>query len=214
MSWVVLLFSTTVAAVIGLNATLLATLAVPSLRIWPPSGRDTWQYRLTWTLFTLSFVGFLVVGGLDAGSLGLRRWLGEGGTLILGSMLFMGGTALASYAMGFLGLRGALGLEAELVTEGPFALSRNPGYVGDLLLIVGFVLLTDSRLAGVVGVVGALWFLLAPLAEEPWLEEQYGDAYRRYKERHPRFLGLLRGMRLGFDDCDENISVVTEYFVK
>jgi protein-S-isoprenylcysteine O-methyltransferase Ste14 len=184
-----LVFWGTLGTVIGLNGILLATLAVPGVQIWPPPGRDTWQYRLTWTLFALATAGFLVVGGLDAGSLGLRRGLGEAGTLILGSTLFMGGTTIASYAMGYLGLRGALGLEAELVTEGPFAVSRNPGYVGDLLLMAGYVILTDSRLAGIVAAGAALWFLVAPLAEEPWLEEQYGDAYRRYKERHPRFLG-------------------------
>ena len=182
-------FLGTLGAVGLLDLTLLATLLDRRVGMWPPPGRDTGPYRLTWALFALSSVGFLIVGGLDAGSLGLSRWLGEAGTLIVGSTLFMGGTALASYAMEFPGLRGALGLEAELVTEGPFAVSRNPGYVGDLLLIVGYVILTDSHLAAIVGAVGAVWFLVAPFAEEPWLEEQYGDAYRRYKKRHPRFLG-------------------------
>ena len=175
--------------VLGLVATLLLTLAVPGFRIWPPPGRETWQYRLTWTLFDIGAVGFLVVGGLDAGSLGLTQWLAESGTLIVGSALFAFGTALASYAMGYLGRQGALGLEAGLVTDGPFALSRNPGYLGDLILIAGYTILTDSRLAGIVGLVAAVWFVLAPFAEEPWLEERYGEAYRRYKERCPRFIG-------------------------
>ena len=182
-------FSGTMTAVVLLNLSLLATLLRPRLHLWPLPGRETWQYRGVWALFTAGLVGFFVVGGLDAGSLGLHRWVGEAGTLIVGSVLFMGGTAVASYAMGYLGLRGALGLEADLVTEGPFAISRNPGYVGDLLLIVGYVILTDSRLAGIVGAVGALWFLGAPFAEEPWLERQYGEAYRRYKNHHPRFVG-------------------------
>ncbi|WP_263789998.1 methyltransferase family protein [Salinibacter sp.] len=175
--------------VLGLVATLLLTLAVPGFRIWPPPGRETWQYRLTWTLFDIGAVGFLVVGGLDAGSLGLTQWLAESGTLIVGSALFAFGTALASYAMGYLGRQGALGLEAGLVTDGPFALSRNPGYLGDLILIAGYTILTDSRLAGIVGLAAAVWFVLAPFAEEPWLEERYGEAYRRYKERCPRFIG-------------------------
>jgi len=188
MNWVETLFWGTLVVTMGLNGTLLTTLVVSNLQIWPPPDRDTWQYQLTWTLFSAACVGFLVVGGLDAGSLGLARWLSESGTLILGNTLFMGGTALASYAMGFLGLRGMLGLDAELVTEGPFAVSRNPGYVGDLLLIVGYVILTDSRLAGIVGAAGAVWFLLAPFAEEPWLEAQYGEAYRRYRTRVPRWI--------------------------
>ena len=192
MTLVEFVFASTMTAVVLLDLSLLATLLRPRLHLWPPPGRDTWQYRSVWAFFTAGFVGFLVVGGLDAGSLGLHRWLGEAGTLIIGSTLFMGGTTIASYAMGYLGLRGCLGLEAELVTEGPFVVSRNPGYVGDLILMTGYVILTDSRLAGLLAVGAALWFVLAPFAEEPWLEEQYGDAYRRYKTRHPRFLGVLQ----------------------
>ena len=176
-------------AALGLDATLLLTLAKPGLTIWPPPGRDTWQYRLTWALFGIGAVGFLVVGGLDAGSFGLAQWMGKSGTLIVGSALFAFGTALASYAMGYLGRQGALGLEASLVTGGPYAVSRNPGYLGDLILVAGYTVLSDSRLAGIVGAVAAVWFVLAPFAEEPWLEEHYGDAYRRYKERCPRFFG-------------------------
>lgn len=33
------------------------------------------------------------------------------------------------------------------------------------------------------------WFLLAPLAEEPWIREQYGEAYETYRESVPRFVG-------------------------
>jgi protein-S-isoprenylcysteine O-methyltransferase Ste14 len=192
MSLMAVVFWATMAVVGLLDLSLIGTLLVPSPDVWPPPGKDTWEYWFTWTLFTLSFVGFLVVGGLDAGSLGRARWLGEAGTLILGSTLFMGGTTLASYAMGFLGLRGMLGVDAELVTEGPFAVSRNPGYLGDLLMVVGYVILADSRLAGIVGAGGGVWFLLAPLAEEPWLEEQYGEAYQRYRARVPRWISFRR----------------------
>jgi len=184
-------FGAALVSALLLDLILVATLIQGSVRGWPPPSPDARSYRLTWTLFPVLTVGFLVVGGLDAGSLGLSRWMGEAGALILGSMLFMGGTTLASYAMGFLGMRGMLGLEAELVTEGPFAVSRNPGYLGDLVLIVGYVILTDSRLAGIVGATAAVWFLLAPFVEEPWLEVHHGDAYRRYQKTHPRFLGPL-----------------------
>lgn len=179
-------------AATGLDVTMLVTLIFPSSQIWPPPGRHTWQYRLTWTLFVFSTIGFLIVGGLDAGTLGLEQWLGEPARLIVGSLLFAVGTGFASYAMGVLGRRGGLGLEAELVTSGPFAVSRNPGYLGDLTLMLGYTILTDSRLAGIIGLVGAVWFLLAPFAEEALLEAHYGEAYRRYKEQHPRWLLSFR----------------------
>lgn len=179
---------TTLTLVVVFDSTLLLTLTVPSLQIWPPRGRNTWEYRLTWSLFSLATPGFLAVGGLDAKSLGGTRWIGTAGTLTGGGALFGIGTAWASYAMGYLGRRGALGLERELITDGPFSVTRNPGYLGDLLLMVGYTLLSDSRQAGLLALIGSVWFLLAPLAEEPWLEAHYGEPYRRYKERCPRWI--------------------------
>lgn len=188
MSAVDIAFWITLSATLLADGMLLATIAVPSIQMWPPpGGRRTWQYRATWTFFAVFAAGLLVVGGLDAGNLGLSRWIGTAGTLILGSLLVIGGTAFASYAMGYLGLRGCLGLDAELVTDGPFAVSRNPGYLGDLVLLAGYVVLTDSTLAAILAGAGAVWFVLAPWAEEPWLDAQYGNAYRRYKARTPRF---------------------------
>lgn len=35
----------------------------------------------------------------------------------------------------------------------------------------------------------SLWLLL-PFDEEPWLRETYGEAYERYREWVPRFVGL------------------------
>ncbi len=188
MDWTEVVFWATMGATACLDLSLLATLIAPPLRAWPPPGRHSWQYRLVWALFLLSTIGLLIVGGLDAGSLGLQQWIGETGSLIVGTALFGLGTAIASYAMGFLGRRAALGLEDELVTSGPYTWSRNPGYVGDLILLLGFTILTDSRLAGILALTVGLWFALAPLAEEPWLEKSYGRAYLRYKAKRPRWL--------------------------
>lgn len=32
-----------------------------------------------------------------------------------------------------------------------------------------------------------LLYSLLPFLEEPWLEEQYGEAYRQYRKQTPRF---------------------------
>lgn len=53
---------------------------------------------------------------------------------------------------------------------------------------VGWVVLTGSARVGLVGLVAVVWYLLLPRAEEPWLEERHGEAYRRYRERVPRFI--------------------------
>lgn len=188
MSAVSTVFWATMAITVVLDLSLLATLGAPSFQVWPPPRRRSWEYRLVWTLFPLAAAGLLITGGLDVGSLGLRRWIGEAGSLIIGTTLFGVGTTVASYAMGFLGRRAAPGLGDELITGGPYAWSRNPGYVGGLMLLAGHVILTDSRLAGIIALAGGLWFVIAPLAEEPWLEKSYGKAYLQYKAKHPRWL--------------------------
>ncbi|WP_127524101.1 isoprenylcysteine carboxylmethyltransferase family protein [Mesorhizobium sp. Z1-4] len=77
----------------------------------------------------------------------------------------------------------------HLVTGGPFALSRNPIYLGNttLMVAIGFI-------------AGSLWFLLlAPLAaiattflairqEERHLAERFGKRYRDYQKKVRRWL--------------------------
>jgi len=78
---------------------------------------------------------------------------------------------------------------AVLVVDGPFRLSRNPMYLGMVLI-----------LAGVAGLMGSLtpWLVVPAFAvlldvifiraEERMLEEGFGDAYREYRKRVRRWI--------------------------
>jgi protein-S-isoprenylcysteine O-methyltransferase Ste14 len=75
-----------------------------------------------------------------------------------------------------------------LATDGPFRLSRNPAYVAATSLYLGIALLCRS--------LPALTFLPIVLAqldhyvverEERYLERLFGDAYRTYRARVPRW---------------------------
>jgi protein-S-isoprenylcysteine O-methyltransferase Ste14 len=81
-----------------------------------------------------------------------------------------------------------------LVTGGVFAHSRNPMYLGNLLALLGLLALSGSPVALAAG--GA-FFLLAylsiTLAEETYLLGRFGDEYRSYCARVPRFLPHPRG---------------------
>jgi len=83
------------------------------------------------------------------------------------------------------------------MTRGPYSFSRNPQYVGFVILYSGIILVTDSYYALITGLAFILLVLLTPFSEEPWLEEQYGEEYISYKERVPRFIGipLIKGQR-------------------
>ena len=76
-----------------------------------------------------------------------------------------------------------------LVTNGPYAVTRNPIYIGFVLVYFGLAIVLTSA-----------WMLLLLIPtlivlqrgvverEEVYLEEKFGAAYRKYQERVPRWL--------------------------
>jgi len=84
-----------------------------------------------------------------------------------------------------------------LVSTGPFALIRNPLYVGNILIWLGFAL--SARLVWlaplIVLLLGAEYHAIVRW-EESLLVSRLGDAYRDYAERVPRWLPTFnRGAR-------------------
>ncbi len=132
-------------------------------------------------------VGFGLEALLPSASVaGVLRWT-------LGGLLLVAGIALqASFIARFRRARTPVAPyqpTTALVTSGPYRISRNPGYLGFTLITVGIALLAD-----------ALW-VLAPLPvvlaimqwgviarEERYLEQRFGDEYRRFKARTRRWL--------------------------
>jgi protein-S-isoprenylcysteine O-methyltransferase Ste14 len=80
-----------------------------------------------------------------------------------------------------------------LVTYGPFALSRNPIFASGLIALLGWALFYGSPVILVVTLVN--WAVsdryIVP-REERALEARWGEAYRDYKRRVPRWLGMRR----------------------
>ena len=86
------------------------------------------------------------------------------------------------------GLKKTSGAEGSLVTSGLYRHSRNPQYVGDICTLVGWMILSASVWAIPAILAGILAFVLAPFAEESWLEKIHGDEYREYRKSTPRFV--------------------------
>jgi protein-S-isoprenylcysteine O-methyltransferase Ste14 len=76
----------------------------------------------------------------------------------------------------------------RLVTDGPFRYRRNPIYMGDALLLLGFAQLTGNIWFAILmpAFLMAVYFL-AVLPEERHLEERFGQAYLDYKESTRRW---------------------------
>ena len=78
----------------------------------------------------------------------------------------------------------------ELVVSGLYRYSRNPMYVGVLLILLGWsVGFQSSALAGYAVMIAIAFHLRVVLNEEPFLARTHGDAWRRYASTVPRWLG-------------------------
>lgn len=76
----------------------------------------------------------------------------------------------------------------ELITAGPYSLCRNPLYVGTFILAVGVGMTFENliMLALVPAIILPVHLIVIRM-EETHLEHIFGDEYRRYKQKVPRF---------------------------
>jgi protein-S-isoprenylcysteine O-methyltransferase Ste14 len=78
-----------------------------------------------------------------------------------------------------------------LVTSGPFRYSRNPLYLGGLIILLGHLLFFQSRgLLLYLPVVMVLFRSIVVFREEPYLRRQFGKAYEKYCGQVPRWFGI------------------------
>ncbi len=179
-----LLFAVDVLTLLFLLLGGVWSLAYPSKRIWPPPGEGSWQHRLTWVCFCAVFLLNAAILVLDWNS-----WLMTSNVrFLLGAPIAAMGAFLVAWAIATLGTGNTSGLPQGLISAGPYRFTRNPQYLGDMILFVGLSLIANSTYLWIAHALLILVFIIAPLAEEPWLEEQYGQAYVDYKRRTRRFL--------------------------
>src|SRR5262245_31613202 len=82
----------------------------------------------------------------------------------------------------------------RLVTSGPYALARNPLYIGNLAIACGLaVLIGADHWAGVLVAALALHYGRVIRAEERMLEASFGEPYREYCSRVHRWWPVPRG---------------------
>ena len=112
--------------------------------------------------------------------------------IVIGALLIAAGLGLAVSA---LGLFRSAGTHAEpwkpstaLVIEGIFKWLRNPMYVGLTSCLAGLsvLLASDWMLVMTIVFVPVIHFGVVR-REERYLEAKFGDAYRQYKARVPRY---------------------------
>lgn len=178
------LFTVDVIILMVLLVGTLWSVAFPEWKIWPPPQKRSWQYIATWACFYLVFALNASLFVLDWNSWMFSSEL----RLLIGVPLASIGGLLVGWGIATLGVRNTSGLKERFVSSGPYRFTRNPQYLGDMILFLGLSVIANSLLLWVTHALLILVFSATPLAEEPWLEDQYGDAYREYKRSTSRFL--------------------------
>ena len=93
----------------------------------------------------------------------------------------------------------------RVVDAGLFAIVRHPQYVGYSFFNLTFMCLTGRLVVVALGVAAIAFFYAHTYREERYLLETFGDDYRAYRRRVPRFnflLGYLRHRRRPTDPDD------------
>jgi protein-S-isoprenylcysteine O-methyltransferase Ste14 len=91
-----------------------------------------------------------------------------------------------------------------LVASGPFAFVRNPLYLGNILLWVGFALIAQLVwLAPVAAILLAAEYHAIVRWEEELLEARIGQPYRDYAARVPRWVPAVNSRRSTVDSQSE-----------
>ncbi len=139
------------------------------------------------TVFTL----FLFADTMTSHHVALERLM-----VAAGNLLIIGGGWVRVYAALFIG-----GWKNQrLAAVGPYAMTRNPLYVGSLFATLGVGLVTASFIVTVVlcGFIMA-YYSRTVAREEAYLEQQFGAEYLTYKQTVPRWLPRA-GARLVLPD--------------
>lgn len=140
------------------------------------------NHRLMWSRIIL--IGALVLALVSEPPRYLPHWLAE--MVELGGYVLLVAAALwRIWCLVFIG--GAK--NNELVMDGPYSVVRNPLYVGTFLGAIGFGLaMALPYLAAALAILFALLYPGTVAAEEARLMQIYGERFRAYCARVPRWI--------------------------
>ncbi|MHA1271108.1 MAG: methyltransferase family protein [Candidatus Helarchaeota archaeon] len=182
-----ILFTIVIITEVILCGSLIFSIIFPKYRIWPPLKKNSWQFYFTWTLTIIPMLGIFILGILDWNNFLYYHF----SRFIIGAVLIFGGTFFLVWGIRTLSIHTTLGHKGELLTNGPYKYSRNPQYIGDIAIFIGYFFVSNSFLVLIGILIGIICFILTPFTEEPWLRKLYGDIYNEYCQKVPRFFKLF-----------------------
>lgn len=165
---------------------LAFTLIRPGFVFWPAPDPTGWRHILALGLFRAFCGATVACGAMDL----VQSGWGAPAQYLLGLPVMAAAYGVTLWGYRALGIANTYCGSDGLVTGGLYAYTRNPQYVSSILATLGLAITAGSWV--VLGLAGALFliYFLFALNEERWLEDGYGEDFRDYIRRTPRFLGL------------------------
>ena len=80
------------------------------------------------------------------------------------------------------------GMPERVIDTGPYALTRNPMYLGHMVFLGGLAMVTRSPFAAALLTTLVPWYDDRAARDERRLEEAFGEEYVAYRDRVPRWL--------------------------
>jgi protein-S-isoprenylcysteine O-methyltransferase Ste14 len=147
-------------------------------------GRHFAHHRIAWSRAVVGLMLVIALFSVPGEISGVPQWMGEAGEM-LGYALLVVATLWRIWCALFI----AGTKNGDLAAEGPYSMVRNPLYIGNFLGAVGFGFAVEQPLLGLA--LGAIFILAYPAVvahEEGNLMRIFGDRYRQYCARVPRWL--------------------------
>jgi protein-S-isoprenylcysteine O-methyltransferase Ste14 len=130
-------------------------------------------------ILLLVFLAFIIISFFSPLKLG-TAWLYIGLIVYVFGFIFsiVAGTTLSNTPL------------ERPATKGLYRFSRNPIYLGTYLIFIGIGVACTSWLILLLLAVGIVLQDILIASEERWCLEKYGDSYREYMNRTPKWIGI------------------------
>jgi len=107
-------------------------------------------------------------------------------------LLWLGGSLVLLGGVGRMWASGYIDKNADLATAGPYAHTRNPLYVANLILLIGFCVMSGNPWVGLLAML-AFTIIYRPVIrdEAAHMDKLFGDDYKHWSNKVPLFFPRL-----------------------
>ena len=162
-------------------------------------GPHHWKPRAALLIFEANLLVIWALARWGIGDISIVPAAAAPTFAIFGLLLAIVGVALAVWAKVRLGrwftVTFAIKEGHELVTDGPYSITRHPIYTGAVMALLGAAFVWNSVLTFGLALVFGVLFFFHTVYEESLFEHHFGEPYFEYERRVPRLIPFARRKR-------------------